>query len=64
MSHTPIHDHGHDHDPQASSSASLMGIDASAPNDERSILLDVEREESAQYGSTVQINNGGWCRIW
>jgi high affinity sulfate transporter 1 len=54
MSHTRIHD-DHDPDNQASSTASLMGIDAVAPSDERAALLDMV---SAQYGSTQQVNNG------
>lgn len=38
-----------------------MGIDAVASTDEtheRAVLLDVERD-SAQYGSTTQLTNGG-----
>lgn len=62
MSHMSIHDHVHDHDHhQASSTTSLMGIDAVASTDEtheRTVLLDVERD-SAQYGTTTQPNNGG-----
>lgn len=56
MRHTPTHDQ--DHDQIASSAASLTGIDAVVPTDERAVLLDVERE-AAQYGSAKPSNNGG-----
>lgn len=59
MSHTRIHD---DHDHQASSTASLMGIDAATPSDERAALLDVEMV-SAQYDSTPQLNKGGCSEV-
>ena len=59
MSHTSIHEQDRDHR-KASSTSSLMGIDAATSIDERVALLDVEREpESAQYGTTTQLTNGG-----
>lgn len=56
MSYTPSHDHDHDH--LASSSASLMGIDAAPSIDERVVLIDANRE-SPQYGSTMPSNTSG-----
>ena len=65
MSHTSIHEQDHDHDHHQASSTTLMGIDAVASTDEtheRAVLLDVERD-SAQYGSTTQLTNGGAVSI-
>ena len=61
MSNTSVHDCDNDHGHHQASSTTLMGIDAVASTDEtheRVVLLDVERD-SAQYGSTTQLTNGG-----